>query len=93
MKHDLPYFPTVKTSTAVSLSSGNMAGEIASTLAFKWRSPMLETSSSYKLPSITEGISEPPITELSDNAVLELADAKMNRTLRTFTEATGYRPL
>jgi hypothetical protein len=39
---------------------------------------MLETSSSYELPSMTEGISEPPVSELSDNALLELADAKMN---------------
>jgi hypothetical protein len=27
---------------------------------------------------MTEGISEPPVCELSDNALLELADAKMN---------------
>jgi hypothetical protein len=27
---------------------------------------------------MTEGISEPPVSELSDNALLELADAKMN---------------
>jgi hypothetical protein len=40
---------------------------------------MLETSSSYELTSMTEGTSEPSVSELSDNAVLELADAKMNQ--------------
>jgi hypothetical protein len=45
---------------------------------YKWRSPMLETSSSYELPSMTEGTSEPPVSELLDSEVLELADSKMN---------------
>jgi hypothetical protein len=29
---------------------------------------------------MTEGTSEPPVSELSDNAVLELANAKINET-------------